>query len=876
MNSRLLQELEGSSQSLSSSPSLQIQLPKPETLDGSTMANKIVIYEAVIAFLENTFRTWASRWMILCCLNSTINLSLISASRSLSEIASLQTTLEGYLQSMAAENVVNGIVASSEHRKILLELISKLGLANDLGLRTALRADEVRIAGLIMSILDSKFAKEAVLSLEGDSAQCLLDIVQDTLNRGFLMGQDHSRLARRMIRKLSESCDKLPSSLFITGVTGREEHPTFAGGFGDIYRATYGNRIVALKHMRHFIQNSELRDLRLKLGREALVWQDLHHPNILAFLGIDRESFPPSLCIVSPWMEHGTILNHLKTHGRANVDKFLYEIAQGLQYLHSRNIVHGDLRGANILITEEWSACLADFGLSVITSATTTMHTSQRAGSLYWMAPELIDPDRFGCKFVRKPASDVYAFGCVCFELYTGNPPFSQLSQAAALLKIVNGERPRRPSSSPGIPDPLWRHISAYWAEDPAMRPITEAVVQHMTWPPQDNPVDHVETLLGYDDDTSKPDTPEPSDSPAKSQGLSARVTLENIQPIPSDYQPGSSKNEPESMRFSNAAPDQVSFSKDEILDLLRKQGWRVVQQANGSVGIVPDSPLVPFIPPVSIPAEPLPVIPRPPRLNSDPALVIPIDASGGWRPPLYSSDFPALAQSPTEGLVSSSSISNSGHISPSNSSSSKSGPGELPTVFEPLITEQIQKKAEQVEERMGQKQVASIPQDVSPSEPTPRHRQIPTTVSPGHPSSNDLARSESSASLHRYVSPYSPQRALRTGPLPMATIEDHHYHPIKVAITLMPWNTYFYTVPPSYTGRITSGAVVLIQRPLIGLWTAKELIWTRDEYSFVRMEEPYRHEWVLLGFPRMCVDLPNPAEQVSVLADALSGPARR
>jgi hypothetical protein len=72
-------------------------------------------------------------------------------------------------------------------------------------------------------------------------------------------------MARRIIRKLSEACDKLPSSLFITGVTGKEEHPTFGGGYGDIFRATYGNRIVAMKYMRavHFMRGADLRRTRL-------------------------------------------------------------------------------------------------------------------------------------------------------------------------------------------------------------------------------------------------------------------------------------------------------------------------------------------------------------------------------------------------------------------------------------------------------------------------------------------------------------------------------------------------------------------------------------------------------------------------------------
>ncbi|KAF8174708.1 kinase-like domain-containing protein [Mycena galopus ATCC 62051] len=295
------------------------------------------------------------------------------------------------------------------------------------------------------------------------------------------MAQEHTRMALRIIRKLSESCDMLPSSLFIIGVHGRDEHPSFGGGFGDIYRASYGDQRVALKRMRHFLRGSDLRRIRLKFCREALLWKDLHHPHILPFLGIDRDSFPSSLCMVSPWMEHGTVMNYLKIHGYVNVDKLLYEIAQGLEYLHHSNIVHGDLRGANILIKEDWSACLADFGLSIFSDATATTSTT-RAGSLYWMAPELLDPERFGLKFVRTPATDVYAFGCVCIELYTGRPPFSNLPAPAALMKVLNGERPEKPYGPPTMSHTLWEHVMEFWA-DSHTRPSTQFVVQNMVWP---------------------------------------------------------------------------------------------------------------------------------------------------------------------------------------------------------------------------------------------------------------------------------------------------------------------------------------------------------------------------------------------------------
>ncbi|KAJ7619319.1 kinase-like domain-containing protein [Roridomyces roridus] len=229
--------------------------------------------------------------------------------------------------------------------------------------------------------------------------------------------------------------------------------------------------------MRHFLRGSQ------RLYREALRWKGLDHPNILPFIGLDTKTFPNSLCMVSPWMEHGTVLQHLNLYSRANVNKLLFEIAQGIQYLHSRNIVHGDLRGVNILIKRDWVPCLADFGLSAFTDLAPGTKSYSLGGGLHWMAPELIDPTRFGLKFVRTPATDIYAFGCVCFELYTGRPPFFELSEAAALFRVIGGERAQRPDGEPRISDDLWSAITTYWAEGPTSRPTIETVLQNPIWP---------------------------------------------------------------------------------------------------------------------------------------------------------------------------------------------------------------------------------------------------------------------------------------------------------------------------------------------------------------------------------------------------------
>ncbi|KAK7027603.1 kinase-like domain-containing protein [Favolaschia claudopus] len=402
------------------------------------------------------------------------------AGRNAHEVAHLRQVLDGYLASTTSDDVVHAIIQSLEIRKVLLDIVSKLGLAADPNLRAAQRSDSERIATLLAASFKSEDDKNTILNLSGDSAQSFLDVIQESLDKGLLLDAEQSRMARSMIRKLSESCDSLPSSLFIpNGVHACEQYPTFGGGFGDIYRAIMHDKPVALKRMRHFLRGSDLRRIHLKFCREALIWKELQNPYILPLIGIDRDSFPSSLCMVSPWMEQGTAISYLKEHGHATVDKLLLEIARGLEYLHSRNIIHGDLKGANILIQGNGTACLADFGLSNFSDVTTSMSTN-RGGSVYWMAPELLDPDQFEFEFTRTPATDVYAFGCVCFELYTGRPPFANLRDGVAAIKVIMGERAVRPSGLPAMSDLLWQHVTLYWAHSPTTRPTTLQVVQNM------------------------------------------------------------------------------------------------------------------------------------------------------------------------------------------------------------------------------------------------------------------------------------------------------------------------------------------------------------------------------------------------------------
>ncbi|KAF8218234.1 kinase-like domain-containing protein, partial [Mycena galopus ATCC 62051] len=265
--------------------------------------------------------------------------------------------------------------------------------------------------------------------------------------------------------------------------------PVASGGFGDIFKAIYQSKPVALKRLR-FLQNDTDRNQKLnqkrleKLCREALLWKNLNHPFVIPFIGLYLDGSLSELYqgdleilfmgMVSPWMPNGTILKYLETNQSAEVDVLLLEIAQGLRYLHSQSVVHGDLRGDNILVDEEGHARLADFGLASWVGA--TENSSARSGSPHWMAPELLHPEsvQFN-EFRRTVPSDVYAFACVCYELYH-EKPFSELPASAVLFRVIGGHRPNRSK----IPLETWEVIEACWAQEPEKRLRTSEIVEKL------------------------------------------------------------------------------------------------------------------------------------------------------------------------------------------------------------------------------------------------------------------------------------------------------------------------------------------------------------------------------------------------------------
>ncbi|KDQ07623.1 hypothetical protein BOTBODRAFT_87117, partial [Botryobasidium botryosum FD-172 SS1] len=152
------------------------------------------------------------------------------------------------------------------------------------------------------------------------------------------------------------------------------------------------------------------------IEREVHVWRRLQHPNILPLIGLctlDSVTY-----MVSPWMANGNAFDYVRSNRGVDRLLLLAQAADGLKFLHDFNptIVHGDMRGPNVLISASGSACIADFGLShVVEEASKFSYSTSwmRAGNCAWMAPELLGDD----PPPRSTETDVFSFGRMIVEV---------------------------------------------------------------------------------------------------------------------------------------------------------------------------------------------------------------------------------------------------------------------------------------------------------------------------------------------------------------------------------------------------------------------------------------------------------------------------
>lgn len=241
------------------------------------------------------------------------------------------------------------------------------------------------------------------------------------------------------------------------------------GGMGVVYRAQDPvlQREVAIK----MIPPLELtRDTEERFQREAQLVAQMDHPAIVPIH--DFGSHEGSLFFVMPWVQ-GTSLHKLIQDGALILDDVLQivvQVAEALDYSHSRGVIHRDVKPANIMVSKERSTVRArvlDFGLARSSSERRLTQSGGLIGSMTNLSPEQVDLGRSG------PRSDIYALGTVMYECLTGQPPFSGPVHKV-LFRIVH-EPPRDLRELVDCDEELAAKVHACLAKEPSERPTTGA-----------------------------------------------------------------------------------------------------------------------------------------------------------------------------------------------------------------------------------------------------------------------------------------------------------------------------------------------------------------------------------------------------------------
>lgn len=233
------------------------------------------------------------------------------------------------------------------------------------------------------------------------------------------------------------------------------------GSFGSVYLALHAvtGELMAVKQVEvpSAHSNSTLdkrkESMLAALKHEIDLLRDLQHENIVQYLGSNSDD--RHFNIFLEYVPGGSVAAMLNSYGQLQeplIRNFVRQILAGLSYLHGRDIIHRDIKGANVLVDNKGNIKISDFGISKRVEASALlqpqkngghMHRPSLQGSVFWMAPEVVKQT----SYTRK--ADIWSLGCLIVEMFTGTHPFPNCSQLQAIFQIGNSSaKPTTPESA--------------------------------------------------------------------------------------------------------------------------------------------------------------------------------------------------------------------------------------------------------------------------------------------------------------------------------------------------------------------------------------------------------------------------------------------
>ncbi|RLN49204.1 hypothetical protein BBJ28_00014780 [Nothophytophthora sp. Chile5] len=412
----------------------------------------------------------------------------LPANDALERYAVLVASYLGYLQHYRGKKMFSRLI---QHRKMMDELLkiheSVDALFQMLQLATTAtlmdwkqqweidtRAQERAMAAMVandtavlLELRDTRAQVEAIMSLK-------FEVEQRAARQSAEMMELMKAMVVTVVRASQTNVERLPP-WFLPSSEVRFDSIAFAcGSFGTVHRGVWGmGTKVVVKCLR--IEESVVTEqMQRKIEAEITIWHQLNHPNVIKMFGASHVSVPPF--ILCEDATNGNLCSFLarSAANKRQMWRLLYQAALGLDYIHKKRVVHGDLKLNNILVGADGLAKLSDFGLSSVRTSSTLSKPSaegvKASGGLRWRAPECLK---------RRPtfASDVYSFAMCMIEAAIGEPPFAFLEDDDVRDNLKSGEIPDQPEE---MSDEEWQLVVAMTNADPTKRLPLPLVIEKL------------------------------------------------------------------------------------------------------------------------------------------------------------------------------------------------------------------------------------------------------------------------------------------------------------------------------------------------------------------------------------------------------------
>ncbi len=248
----------------------------------------------------------------------------------------------------------------------------------------------------------------------------------------------------------------------------RIEEPLGRGAVGVVFRAARepGGEWVALKVLRPELSHDDV--FRRRFAHEARAAGEVRHRHLVQVLDAGEAEGRAYLAVA--FVRGRTLEERLGVEGAlpvADVVRLVAHVGSGLDALHAAGIVHRDVKPSNVMLDEEGSALLTDFGLAKGRAYTVLTRPGMVMGTLDYLAPELLR----GAE--ASPASDRYALGCLAFECATGRPPFADRSMVQLASAHLDEPPPDASARREDLPPGMSWAITQALSKEPARRPPT-------------------------------------------------------------------------------------------------------------------------------------------------------------------------------------------------------------------------------------------------------------------------------------------------------------------------------------------------------------------------------------------------------------------